>query len=72
MVIDLGIIRQKLADVRVRLDHHLLDEVEGVGIPTLENIAAFIAMSMKDLTPSICAVKVWRDGIADACLLELS
>jgi 6-pyruvoyltetrahydropterin/6-carboxytetrahydropterin synthase len=72
MVIDLGILRQKLADVRAQLDHHLLDEVAGLGIPTLENIAAFIATSFKDLKPSLSAVKVWRDGIGDACLLELS
>jgi 6-pyruvoyltetrahydropterin/6-carboxytetrahydropterin synthase len=72
MVIDLGILRQRLADVRAQLDHHLLDEVAGLGIPTLENIAAFIATSFKELKPSLSAVKVWRDGIGDACLLELS
>jgi 6-pyruvoyltetrahydropterin/6-carboxytetrahydropterin synthase len=71
-VIDLGILRQRLADVRAQLDHHLLDEVAGLGIPTLENIAAFIATSFKELKPSLSAVKVWRDGIGDACLLELS
>ncbi|RZL53396.1 MAG: 6-carboxytetrahydropterin synthase [Variovorax sp.] len=36
MVIDLGILRRHLDDVRERLDHHLLDEVPGLGVPTLE------------------------------------
>jgi 6-pyruvoyltetrahydropterin/6-carboxytetrahydropterin synthase len=72
MVIDLGILRQRLSLVREQLDHHLLDEVTGLGIPTLENIAAFIAKSLSDLQPPLSAVKVWRDGIGDACLLELS
>jgi 6-pyruvoyltetrahydropterin/6-carboxytetrahydropterin synthase len=70
MVIDLGILRQRLAVVREALDHHLLDEVPGLGIPTLENIAAFIAKSLVDLTPSVSAVRVWRDGIGDACILK--
>jgi 6-pyruvoyltetrahydropterin/6-carboxytetrahydropterin synthase len=72
MVVDLGILRQRLSDVRAKLDHHLLDEVVGLGIPTLENITAFIATFFVDLQPSISAVKVWRDGIGDACLLELN
>jgi 6-pyruvoyltetrahydropterin/6-carboxytetrahydropterin synthase len=72
MVIDLGILREHIAVVRKQLDHHLLDEVVGLGIPTLENIAAFIASSLVDLNPPPSSVKVWRDGIGDACLLELS
>jgi 6-pyruvoyltetrahydropterin/6-carboxytetrahydropterin synthase len=71
MVIDLGFLRQRLSGVREQLDHHLLDEVSGLGIPTLENIAAFIASSMNDLRPPLSSVRVWRDGIGDACLLEI-
>jgi 6-pyruvoyltetrahydropterin/6-carboxytetrahydropterin synthase len=70
MVIDLGILRQRLAIVRQALDHHLLDEVPGLGIPTLENIAVFIAKALADLNPSVSAVRVWRDGIGDACILR--
>jgi 6-pyruvoyltetrahydropterin/6-carboxytetrahydropterin synthase len=71
MVIDLGIVRQRLLEVRNQLDHHLLDEVAGLGVPTLENIAAFIARTLSDLRPRLSRVRVWRDGIGDACLLEL-
>jgi 6-pyruvoyltetrahydropterin/6-carboxytetrahydropterin synthase len=72
MVIDLGVLRQRLSEVRDQLDHHLLDEVTGLGIPTLENIATFIAGALNDLRPPLSAVRVWRDGIGDGCLLELS
>jgi 6-pyruvoyltetrahydropterin/6-carboxytetrahydropterin synthase len=72
MVIDLGFLRQRLSGVREQLDHHLLDEVSGLGIPTLENIAAFIANSLNDLRPPLSSVRVWRDGIGDACLLQIS
>lgn len=71
MVIDIGVLRQRLIEVRDQLDHHLLDEVPGLSIPTLENIAAFIAVALNDVRPPLSAVRVWRDGIGDACLLEL-
>jgi 6-pyruvoyltetrahydropterin/6-carboxytetrahydropterin synthase len=76
MVIDLGVLRQRLALVREALDHHLLDEVPGLGIPTLENIAAFISRAMGDLASpknsiEVFSVKVWRDGVGDACVMQL-
>jgi 6-pyruvoyltetrahydropterin/6-carboxytetrahydropterin synthase len=71
MVIDLGFLRQRLAAVREQLDHHLLDDVVGLGIPTLENLAAFIAQALSDLNPPVSAVRIWRDGIGDGCVLTL-
>jgi 6-pyruvoyltetrahydropterin/6-carboxytetrahydropterin synthase len=71
MVIDLGILRQRLSVVREQLDHHLLDEVAGLGVPTLENIAAYIANALGEFKPPLSVVRVWRDGIGDACILEL-
>jgi 6-pyruvoyltetrahydropterin/6-carboxytetrahydropterin synthase len=76
MVIDLGLVRQRLGQVREALDHHLLDEVPGLGIPTLENIAAYISRSMRGLASpenrfEIFSVKVWRDGVGDACIMQL-
>jgi 6-pyruvoyltetrahydropterin/6-carboxytetrahydropterin synthase len=76
MVIDLGVLRQRLALVREALDHHLLDEVPGLGIPTLENIAAYISRAMGDLASpknsiEVFSVKVWRDGVGDACVMQL-
>jgi 6-pyruvoyltetrahydropterin/6-carboxytetrahydropterin synthase len=68
MVIDLGILRLRLSEVRELLDHHLLDEVPSLGIPTLENIAVFVANSLSDLIPSVSSVKIWRDGVGDACV----
>ena len=71
MVIDLGLLRERLDAVRAQLDHHLLDDVPGLGIPTLENLCLFIARAMADLRPRPSRVRVWRDGIGDECLLEL-
>ncbi|WP_114973733.1 6-carboxytetrahydropterin synthase [Rhodoferax ferrireducens] len=71
MVIDLGLLRQALGELRERLDHHMLDEVPDLGPPTLENLCLFIAQALPDLGPPLRRVRVWRDAVGDACTLEL-
>ena len=71
MVIDLGLLRQALGKVRERLDHHMLDEVPDLGPPTLENLCLFIAQALTELGPLLARVRIWRDGVGDACTLEL-
>lgn len=72
MVIDLGLLRERLQAVRAQLDHHLLDDVPGLGIPTLENLCLFISRSLADLRPTPSRVRVWRDALGDECLIELA
>lgn len=71
MVVDLGRLRMLLAQVREQLDHHLLDEVAGLGIPTLENLCTFIARFATLSGVRLSRVSVWRDGIGDRCDLRL-
>ncbi len=72
MVVDLGFVRKAIAPVRESLDHHLLNEVEGLGIPTLENLCAFIARALLASLPQLSSVRVWRDGMGDGCTLILA
>ncbi|MDF1484796.1 6-carboxytetrahydropterin synthase [Ramlibacter sp. H39-3-26] len=71
MVIDLGLLRERLQGVRERLDHHLLDEVPGLGAPTLENLCLFIAAALQGMQPPPARVRVWREALGDGCVLEL-
>ncbi|MEH3087408.1 MAG: 6-carboxytetrahydropterin synthase [Xylophilus ampelinus] len=71
MVFDLGLLRRMLAEVRESLDHHFLDEVPGLGKPTLENLARFIAARLQDRGCRPRSVEVWRDSVGDACCLTL-
>jgi 6-pyruvoyltetrahydropterin/6-carboxytetrahydropterin synthase len=71
MVIDLGLLRQSLSELRERLDHHMLDEVPGLGVPTLENLCMFIARALPELGPQLVRVRVWREAVGDSCTLEL-
>ncbi|HSW16227.1 MAG TPA: 6-carboxytetrahydropterin synthase [Ramlibacter sp.] len=70
MVIDLGVLRRRLDEIREQLDHHLLDDVPGLGAPTLENLCLFIADGMGDLRPRLARVRVWREALGDACTLD--
>ena len=42
MVMDLGLLERSMAEVRKTLDHRLLNKVEALGQPTLENLSRFI------------------------------
>jgi 6-pyruvoyltetrahydropterin/6-carboxytetrahydropterin synthase len=71
MVIDLGVVRAHIARVRDTLDHHLLNEVAGLGKPTLENLCRYIAESLQSDGLRISRVRVWRDAMGDGCTLDL-
>lgn len=70
MVMDLGLVRAAIEQLRPQLDHHLLDEVEGLGPATLENLAAFIWRAIAKTLPGLAQVRIWRDGMGDSCTLR--
>jgi 6-pyruvoyltetrahydropterin/6-carboxytetrahydropterin synthase len=67
MVMDIGLIRLEVAKVRELLDHHFLDEVSGLGIPTLENLCIYIEKTMRDNGLQLSRVSVWRESLGDRC-----
>ncbi len=67
MVVDLAVLRGVIAEVRSRLDHHFLDEVAGLGSPTLENLCVFIFERVQAQLPQASAVAVSRAS-GDRCL----
>ena len=71
MVMDLGLIRLEVEKIRTQLDHHFLDEVAGLGIPTLENLCAFIANALQGYGLKVSRVSVWRESLGDRCDLRL-
>jgi 6-pyruvoyltetrahydropterin/6-carboxytetrahydropterin synthase len=84
MVLDLGVLRSAIDGVRTQLDHHFLDEVGGIGVPTLENLCAFIyreisakmdqnpptAQIANNPQPVISSVRVWRKAMGDGATLR--
>jgi 6-pyruvoyltetrahydropterin/6-carboxytetrahydropterin synthase len=70
MVVDLGLVRLEIEQLRSQLDHHLLDEVPGLGPATLENLCRFIFDNMAKRLPPLSSVRVWRDALGDGCTLS--
>lgn len=68
MVLDLGFLRREVGLLREKLDHHFLDEVPGLGIPTLENLCTFIWRELKPQVPGLAAVTVERQALGDRCV----
>jgi 6-pyruvoyltetrahydropterin/6-carboxytetrahydropterin synthase len=69
MVMDLALLRAAIARVRDKLDHHFLDEIEGLGPATLENLCVFIARQLN--LSGIASVSVERHASGDRCVLRL-
>ena len=70
MVMDLGLVRKAIAQLRVKLDHHMLDDIQGLGPATLENLCAFVWRELAAGVPGISAVRIWRESVGDSCTLR--
>ena len=70
MVSDLGHLRAHLDVVRDQLDHHYLDEIAALGVPTLENLCTFVWHAVEPKFSNIASVHVWREGMGDGCRLR--
>src|ERR1700761_8806856 len=67
---DFGELDAVLKSVRDRLDHRLLNEVEGLDTPTLENLARFIYGHAKARLPELVRVKIARPSYGQSCTYE--
>ena len=59
-IVDFNDLKAACDDVKQELDHRLLNEVEGLEIPTLENIAFWIYTKMSQRFPAVHRVQVAR------------
>jgi 6-pyruvoyltetrahydropterin/6-carboxytetrahydropterin synthase len=63
---DLGALERRLQEVAGMLDHRFLNEVEALGPPTMENLAAYIWGRLLDIT-TLYKVTVRRDSLREGC-----
>lgn len=59
-VVDFFDVEAAFGPLLERLDHHCLNEVEGLGNPTAENIARWIWDRARPVLPLLCAVLVYE------------
>jgi 6-pyruvoyltetrahydropterin/6-carboxytetrahydropterin synthase len=67
---DLGAVKATLSEVAEALDHRLLNDIEGLGPPTLENIARYIYRRAKLAYPEVTRVKVRRPSYGQSCTYQ--
>ena len=67
LIRDFADIDAAVAGVRERLDHHVLNEIEGLALPTLERLAAWIFGALSPKLPELVSVTVRRDSLGESC-----
>jgi 6-pyruvoyltetrahydropterin/6-carboxytetrahydropterin synthase len=58
----------RLEGLKDKLDHRLLNEVEGLEVPSLEGIAAWIWDRLADSIPGLAEVHVTRPTCREGCI----
>ncbi|HAH08793.1 MAG TPA: 6-carboxytetrahydropterin synthase QueD [Alphaproteobacteria bacterium] len=64
---DLGEVAHAVEGVRDALDHRTLNEIDGLAIPTLERLSAWIFARLKPALPELVSVTVRRDSLGESC-----
>ena len=67
---DLGEVKAVLEGLRAEFDHRLLNEIDGLGAPTLENLSRYIFRRAKASLPEVARVKIRRPSYGQACVYE--
>ena len=70
MLVDFGHVERAVAAVRAKLDHRNLDEVDGLGAGTLENLASWIFEEVRPSLPQLARVIVRRASLGQSCTYE--
>ncbi|MEO1251660.1 MAG: 6-carboxytetrahydropterin synthase QueD [Pseudomonadota bacterium] len=70
-VADFGDVAEALEAVREVLDHRLLNELEGLERPTLENICKWVAARLRPNFPGLKQVRVSRPSNGETCVYDI-
>ncbi len=68
---DLGAVEAALEDLRKTLDHAYLNEIDGLEVPSLERLCAWIAAKMAPRFTTLKAVCVSRPSLKETCQLDV-
>lgn len=67
---DFGDVRKTAGGLRDLLDHRFLNHIEGLEVPTLENLSKFIFDKARGELQLLSAVEVARPSLGESCRYE--
>ena len=71
-VVDFETVGNAVDQVRAKLDHHFLNDIAGLGTPSLENLARWIAGQLHPQFPGLAGVTVRRPSLGESCRYDVS
>jgi 6-pyruvoyltetrahydropterin/6-carboxytetrahydropterin synthase len=66
MLVDLTALETRLNGIRAKLDHKLLNHIDGLSLPTLEHLSRYVWNQLSDVG-QVVRVSVSRDSCGEAC-----
>jgi 6-pyruvoyltetrahydropterin/6-carboxytetrahydropterin synthase len=71
MIMDSSLLQKLGAKVVKALDHRFLNDVAGLGAPTLENLGRWIfERAARRVSADVCRVRIWRPSVGDCAVVE--
>jgi 6-pyruvoyltetrahydropterin/6-carboxytetrahydropterin synthase len=67
---DFAEVNAVLMNIRGELDHQVLNDIAGLGTPTLENLAQYIFRQAKAHLPEVCRVRLSRPSSGQSCVYQ--
>ena len=71
-VVDFEDVAREIEKVRDQLDHHLLNSINGLATPSLENLSRWVAEQLKPKFPQLVSITVRRPSCGEACRFTVS
>jgi 6-pyruvoyltetrahydropterin/6-carboxytetrahydropterin synthase len=68
VLVHFGELEAALAEARDALDHRSLNDVEGLGPPTLERIAMWLWDRLHNRLPGLAEIQIARDSCHEGCI----
>jgi len=69
-IADLGLVERACLEARTQLDHKMLNEIDGLAKPSLENLSLWLWKRLAPAFPTLARVTVRRDSCGQACTYE--
>ncbi len=69
-IADLGQVERACLEARTQLDHKMLNEIDGLAKPSLENLCLWLWKRLAPAFPALARVTVRRDSCGQACTYE--